>query len=506
MKKISFLILSLLLIFAGCTQPGNSGNPPVIFPKFTVTYSTEFGTTPAAIYVEPGHILTDKDLPSLPETEDRYFTGWDVKPGTKITENITITASWKKFACIKPFTAANANDLLLTFFEVTKVEDLPFYSDLGSGKINEIYFTKEAVPSTSTYKHDYKTSDENITFTVSFEQSNGKNRIYVSGNGDRIYIKNCRKLFYCFDNTICNYEWIDLENLYTAKVIDMNYLFGGCSSLTTLNISNFDTSNVTDMSYMFSGCTKLKSIDLSNFNTSNVTDMSFMFSCCEKLSSLDLSSFNTSKVTDMKEMFLICKSLTSVNLTSFDTSNVTDMSYMFSNCTSLTALDFSSFNTSNVSDMQYMFNYCQKLETLDLSKFNTSNVKTMNDMIYECEGLKSINISSFNTEKVKSMARMLYTCKNLETVDISSFNFVNVMDLTNFFTGCEKLKTIYASPDLAIPDSCKTSAMFVICKNLTGGAGTKYSDAEISDPENYNTAVYARIDGGPSKPGYFTAK
>lgn len=37
-------------------------------------------------------------------------------------------------------------------------------------------------------------------------------------------------------------------------------------------------------------------------------------------------------------------------------------------------------------------------------------------------------------------------------------------------------------------------------------ARTKYSDAEISDPDNYKTAKYARIDGGPSNPGYFTAK
>lgn len=51
------------------------------------------------------------------------------------------------------------------------------------------------------------------------------------------------------------------------------------------------------------------------------------------------------------------------------------------------------------------------------------------------------------------------------------------MDITNFFIGCEKLKTFYASPDLV-----------------------------ISDPDNYKTAKYARIDGGPSNPGYFTAK
>ena len=46
--------------------------------------------------------------------------------------------------------------------------------------------------------------------------------------------------------------------LNTSKVEDMNSMFAGCSSLTTLNLSRFDTSNVTDMSYMFVGCISLK--------------------------------------------------------------------------------------------------------------------------------------------------------------------------------------------------------------------------------------------------------
>ena len=31
-------------------------------------------------------------------------------------------------------------------------------------------------------------------------------------------------------------------------------MFGGCSNLTSLNVSNFNTENVTDMLSMFYGC------------------------------------------------------------------------------------------------------------------------------------------------------------------------------------------------------------------------------------------------------------
>ena len=41
--------------------------------------------------------------------------------------------------------------------------------------------------------------------------------------------------------------------------------------------------------------------------------------------------------------------------------------------------------------------------------------------------------------------------------------------------------------------------MFNNCPALKGGAGTVYN-ADHVDKE------YARIDGGPDKPGYFTAK
>ena len=50
-----------------------------------------------------------------------------------------------------------------------------------------------------------------------------------------------------------------------------------------INLSNFNTKNVIDMGYMFNGCSSLTSIDLSSFNTNNVTNMSCMFRGCSSL-------------------------------------------------------------------------------------------------------------------------------------------------------------------------------------------------------------------------------
>lgn len=90
----------------------------------------------------------------------------------------------------------------------------------------------------------------------------------------------------------------------------MRFMFFGCSSLTSLDVSTFDTTNVTDMWAMFSACSNLTSLNISTFDTTKVTKMNFMFYECGKLMNLNLSSFDTSKVTSMRSMFQGCYALT----------------------------------------------------------------------------------------------------------------------------------------------------------------------------------------------------
>ena len=70
----------------------------------------------------------------------------------------------------------------------------------------------------------------------------------------------------------------------------------------------FDTSNVTNMNSMFYGCSSLTSVPL--FDTSNVISMANMFDSCNSLTSVPL--FDTSKVTKMSNMFYKCSSLTTL--------------------------------------------------------------------------------------------------------------------------------------------------------------------------------------------------
>ena len=292
---------------------------------------------------------------------------------------------------------------------------------------------------------------------------------------------------------------LDLSSFDTSHVTDMSQMFCECYALTTLNLSGFDTSLVTTMRAMFNQCLALTALDLSSFDTSHVTDTSSMFSQCSGLTTLDLSSFDTSHVTTMRQMFSKCSNLTALDVSGFDTASVTDISSMFSGCSSLTAVDLSGFDTSNVTDTSSMFSECSSLTALDVSGFDTSHVTTMRAMFYECSGLKALDVSGFDTANVTDMYAMFYGCSGLTALDLSSFDTANVASIAFMFSDCPALKTIFASVKFTTASVTDLWSMFDGCASLVGGKGTKY-DGEHVDK------TYARIDGGASAPGYFTAK
>ena len=177
-----------------------------------------------------------------------------------------------------------------------------------------------------------------------------------------------------------------LEYLNTQNVTIMDWMFSGCSGLTSLDVSHFDTQNVTNMSYMFSGCSGLTSLDVSHFNTQNVTEMFGMFRGCSGLTSLDVSHFNTQKVYNMSQMFSGCSGLTSLDVKNFDTQSVIAMREMFKGCSGLTSLDVLHFNTQPDTNISEMFSGCSALTTIYC---NTDwDCPESNDMFAGCVQLK----------------------------------------------------------------------------------------------------------------------
>ena len=102
------------------------------------------------------------------------------------------------------------------------------------------------------------------------------------------------------------YAPIDCCEMFSMRIYDDRTTV---SNLLSMNFNdNFDTSKVTDMSFMFDGCSSLTSLDLSSFNTSSVTKYSayshpangMFYNCPKLITTINIMNAN---ITDYEYMF-----------------------------------------------------------------------------------------------------------------------------------------------------------------------------------------------------------
>ena len=337
-----------------------------------------------------------------------------------------------------------------------------------------------------------------------------------------------------------------------ARPTSCDSWFFGCPNLTTIEgIEYFNTENVTNMRYMFDGCESLKSLDLTNFNTENVTDMYYMFAYCKSLESLDLTNFNTAKVTNMKGMFCVCSNLKTIYASDkFVTDQITEGSCMFTDCLNLKdytsskedhtyancgptgyftygrgyamfdnateTLTFSykgfkpegayelnegennpewisknsyvkkvvfdaSFAKARPTSCYYWFRGCDMLTQIEgIEHLNTEEVTDMSWMFMDCRGLTSLDVSHFNTQKVTNMEHMFNRCSGLTSLDVSSFNTENVTNMTCIFLGCSGLTSLDVS-HFNTKKVTDMSCMFYECGKLTSLDVSHFNTGNVTD-------------------------
>ena len=289
-----------------------------------------------------------------------------------------------------------------------------------------------------------------------------------------------------FGNLDGSSSLLEVLEIDTKNVTNMNSMFRNCKALTSLDLSNFDTSSVTSMNNMFQNCNALTSLDVSNFDTSSVTNIGNMFNGCNALTSLDLSGWDTKNVMYMDNMFNGCKALTSLDLSGFDTNNVTVMNSMFYNCKALTSLDLSGFDTSSVTNMDNMFNGCNKLTSLDVSNFDTSSVTNMASMFSGCNALTSLDVSNFDTSSVTNIGNMFNGCNALTSLDLSGWDTKNVMYMDNMFNGCKALTSL----DVSGFDTTNVTSMWTMFNNCNKLTSLDVSSFDTSNVKDMNRMFY----------------
>ena len=451
---------------------------------------------------EGKYVILDTATLKLKYTDNTVLSLDNAIPGDFVTKTFTVENIGTKKVSYNIvwnnlINTINNYDLQLDM-KCKSYKDYNTSSKVESGECSSFY---KAVPYTETsISKDIKRNNEidigithEYTVTITFKnrpylQNDNLNKSFSGKIDLEEYVDPSPEAVYCtFDGTLTQgAEYVNGQYTYKymqeGKYADSGLAWQNITSdgwgvqLTDKASTNAVTSKVctyinnvpiTSMSYMFA-YSQATTLDVSNFDTSNVTNMHSMFSNSQA-TTLDVSNFNTSKVTNMYEMFYYSKA-TTLDVSNFDTSNVTDMRGMFDN-SQATTIDVSNFDTSKVTNMNNMF-YYSKATTLDVSNFNTSNVTDMSAMFSGSQAT-TIDVSNFNTSKVTNMGYMFYNSTNL--------------------------KTIYVSDKFKTDKVTSSTDMFSRCTKLIGGAGTKYDSTKTDK-------TYARIDGGTSNPGYFTAK
>ena len=404
-------------------------------------------------------------------------------------------------------------------------------TDKTYAKIDGGYFRDKAYDNRPWVKY----ADGTLTFRCGYKKTLGENEYLLNSDEElpKWNTHNTKISKVVFEVSFANarptscYAWFQnfiklkqiegIENLNTENVTNMKFMFKGCSSLTSLDVTHFNTGNVTSMSGMFDGCSGLISLDVTNFNTANVTDMSKMFFCCYKLKEIYVSDkFVTDDVISSEYMFMRCLSLSGDIV--WNSVKVSDKTYAktaggyfrdkaYDNRPWVKYADgtltFRCGYKKTLGENEYLLNSDE-----ELPKWNTPN-NNINLVVFyasfanarpkSCyawfqgfENLKQIKgIENLNTANVKDMNGMFKGCSNLAELDVTHFNTANVEDMLNMFSDCESLTTIYVSDDFVIDKiPNKTYSLFFGCIKLKGA--TEYN----KNNTNYRFANY--------KTGYFT--
>ena len=226
-----------------------------------------------------------------------------------------------------------------------------------------------------------KYADGTLTFRCGYKKTLGENEYELnSGDNQPKWETNYNNIsLVVFEASFANarptscYAWFQdfknltqiegIENLNTANVTDMSYMFKNCSNLAKLDVTHFNTAKVTTMNSMFTRCSNLAELDVTHFNTAKVTIMNGMFSGCSNLTELDLTHFNTANVTNMYDMFFGCKSLTTIYVSDeFVITNITNKTYsLFFDCIKLKGAIGYNKSETNYKFANYKTGYFTKL-------------------------------------------------------------------------------------------------------------------------------------------------
>lgn len=253
---------------------------------------------------------------------------------------------------------------------------------------------------------------------------------------------------------------LDLSKWDVSKVVTFAGMFaakanadghGSNGTLESLDVTGWDISSCKYLDSMFGGQGKLTSLAVDTWTGANaIENMGWMFWGCESLKSVDLSNFDTKNVVSFHHLFAHDVCLTEIKgIENWDIGNAVTLNAMF-HATHIKTLDISKWNTSKVEDMSQFLQFCNQLtHIIGLEKIDTSQLKACGEMLSDCRSLKEVNLSNFNTTGVSASW-------------IDPYRGQPGMGMKAFFTSNDRLERIILGENFSFngDGTCSPAAVF----------------------------------------------
>ena len=205
-------------------------------------------------------------------------------------------------------------------YDITITFDPSDLKEIGVAAVEyEVYTEFDEATGTLTYYYDAKMASRSGVTEV-YDPVNNPDAARFTG-----YYKKVLKAV--IDPSMKNANLTSMYSMFFGGIHNETFAFQALSKMTEIKgMENLNTADVTSMDYMFEACNALQTVDVNSFDISKVTKMDFMFGDCYELTTIYCSKDWSITSASSDNMFGACRKLVGGNGTAFD-SNVTNATY-----------------------------------------------------------------------------------------------------------------------------------------------------------------------------------
>ena len=299
--------------------------------------------------------------------------------------------------------------------------------------------------------------------------------------------------YYNFLSTTCQFDicgnimsLINGDNFVNNTTLESSYtfiyFFYGNTGLKSVKNLILPATTLTSScyEYMFSGCTSLTTVPVLPATTLASSCYGYMFSLCTNLTTAPVLSATTLASSCYYHMFDSCTRLTTPPVLPATTLASTCYASMFANCTSLTTAPELPATTLAIDSYYSMFLGCTRLTTAPILPATTLNTGCYGQMFQNCTSLTTAPALPATTLVYECYYHMFYGC--------SSLNYINCMATSGFNTTNCLTSWVY---------NVAATGTFVKADNITGWT--------LNSVDGIPTGWVAYDNGNYNSPLTFTA-